>query len=302
MERFYIKNSIYLDKLKRVCGTNAKPADNCNLIRSAQHPETADELIGQYLQYALPNSELYLQYQPQYNTKVNQIETFEALLRWKNPVLGTVVPASFIKVAEETGLIVPIGEWVLRNACRFIQKIHQAGGTNCRIGVNVSMAQLKQENFVEQVLSILQKTGLSSGFLELELTELLPQVALEHLNDKLRLLKAWEIGIALDDFGTGYASLSCLNQLRVDTLKIDKSFIDGILQHKENDVLVRSIIGIGRELDLEVIAEGVENAAQADRLAECGCHRIQGNFYSEPVSAIEALRMIKTGFWPRPLS
>jgi EAL domain-containing protein (putative c-di-GMP-specific phosphodiesterase class I) len=162
-------------------------------------------------------------------------------LRWKNPVLGVVAPISFIKVAKATGLIVPIGEWVLRTACQFIKKIHQAGFHDCRITVNVSMRQLIQDNFVNRVLTILQEVGLASGFLELELSEALPQCSPDCLNTKLQLLQAWGVRIALDDFGTGYASLSCLNQMRVDTLKIDKSFIDGIPEHHKNIVLTKSI-------------------------------------------------------------
>jgi EAL domain-containing protein (putative c-di-GMP-specific phosphodiesterase class I) len=252
-------------------------------------------LIEQQLRQALSKGEFYLNYQPQYNNLDDQVEAFEALLRWKNPVLGVVGPASFIKVAEATGLIVPIGEWVLRTACRFIKKIHQAGFLDCRITVNVSMRQFMEDNFVDRVLTILQEVGLVSGFLELELGESLPQWSPDCLNAKLQLLRARGVRIALDDFGTGYASLSCLNRMRVDTLKIDKSFIDGIAKYHQNVVLTKSIIGIGEQLGLKVVAEGVENVAQVNCLAQWGCHTIQGFFYCKPVAATEALLIMKAG-------
>jgi EAL domain-containing protein (putative c-di-GMP-specific phosphodiesterase class I) len=150
-----------------------------------------------------------------------------------------------------------------------------------------------QENFVERVLTILQEVNLASGYLELELTESLPQGSLNFLNDQLQFLKAKGVRIALDDFGIGYASLSCLNRLSVDTLKIDKSFIDGLLERKESVVLTKSIIGIGRQLGLRVVAEGVENQAQLDCLSEWRCDTIQGYFYSKPVAETEAARMLK---------
>jgi EAL domain-containing protein (putative c-di-GMP-specific phosphodiesterase class I) len=281
---------------KRVHGTDAKPAGKVDSLRHLQHPETADDLIGQQLWSALANKELYLLYQPQYNNQRGKIEAFEALLRWENPLLGVVAPGSFIKTAELTGLIVPIGEWVLRTACQFIKKIHQAGINDCRIAVNISTVQLLQENFVERVLTILQEAGLASGYLELELTESLPFGPFAVLNDKFKILKAWGVRIALDDFGTGYASLSRLNQLQVDTLKIDKSFIDGIPDRNASVFLTRSIIDVGRQFGLKVIAEGVENQAQVNYLSEWGCDTIQGFFYSKAVAEQEAAEMMKNGF------
>jgi EAL domain-containing protein (putative c-di-GMP-specific phosphodiesterase class I) len=265
-------------KSEQSVGTDAKPLG---------------DVIGQQLRHALANGEFYLCYQPQYNHRLGKIEAFEALLRWENPVLGAVAPGSFVKIAEATGLIIPIGEWVLRTACQFIKKIHREVGAGCRIAVNVSLVQLMQENFVERVLTILQEVNLASGYLELELTESLPQGSLNFLNDQLQFLKAKGVRIALDDFGIGYASLSCLNRLSVDTLKIDKSFIDGLLERKESVVLTKSIIGIGRQLGLRVVAEGVENQAQLDCLSEWRCDTIQGYFYSKPVAETEAARMLK---------
>lgn len=276
-------------------GIDTELAGKVDSLRRLQHSETVDDLIERQLRPALGNGELYLHYQPQYNNQRGKIEAFEALLRWDNPLLGVVAPDSFIKTAEMTGLIVPIGEWVLRTACQFIRKIHREGFIDCRIAVNVSIVQLLQENFVERVLTILQEVGLASGYLELELTESLPFSSFDVLNDKFKILKAWGVRIALDDFGTGYASLSRLNQLQVDTLKIDKSFIDGILDRNASVVLTKSIIDIGRQLGLKVIAEGVENQAQVYYLSELGCDTIQGFFYSKAVTERKAVGMLKNG-------
>jgi EAL domain-containing protein (putative c-di-GMP-specific phosphodiesterase class I) len=250
-------------------------------------------LLEEQLRHALANGELYLHYQPQYNTRLGKVEAFEALLRWQNSILGAIAPATFIKIAEITGLIIPIGEWVLRTACRFIRKIHGEGFTDCRITVNVSIVQLLQADFVSRVLTILREANLGSGYLELELTESLSLGLSPVLDETLKLLQAWDIRIALDDFGTGYASLSRLNQLKIDTLKIDKSFIDGILDRKASVVLTKSIIHIGQQLGLRVIAEGVTNQLQADCMAEWGCELIQGYFYSRPVTEQEAVVMLK---------
>jgi EAL domain-containing protein (putative c-di-GMP-specific phosphodiesterase class I) len=252
-------------------------------------------LLGQQLRQALANEELALHYQPQYNIHAVKIEAFEALLRWENSVFGTVAPTLLISIAETVGLIVPVGEWVLRTACRFIAKIYRKGFTDCRIAVNVSTAQLLQKNFAGQVFAILAEVGLPASCLELELTETLPLDSLEFLNAQFKLLQAKGVRIALDDFGTGYASLSCLNQLQVDILKIDKSFIDGILDRKVSIALTKSIIDIGRQLDLKVIAEGVESQAQADCLLAWGCDTIQGFFYSKPVAEKEAAAMVEYG-------
>jgi EAL domain-containing protein (putative c-di-GMP-specific phosphodiesterase class I) len=290
MKRLIIRD---LEGAKSVRRTEVKSTCQAGPGRYAPRPPAAAALIGQQLRRALANGELYLNYQPQYNNKLGKIEAFEALLRWQNPVLGIVPPVSFIKIAEESGLIISIGEWVIRTACQFIRKIHQAGFGDCRIAVNVSVMQLLQAHFGERVLAILLDTGLAPGYLELELTESLPQVGLERLADKLKTLQAGGIRIALDDFGTGYASLSCLNRLKVDTLKIDKSFIDGIMECKESIVLTKSIISIGRRLGLKVIAEGVENQVQVNRLSKWRCDRIQGYFYSKPVEEEEAVQILK---------
>jgi EAL domain-containing protein (putative c-di-GMP-specific phosphodiesterase class I) len=295
MKRFNTKKNPRLRRVKHMSRSDVKSAGKADFIRHLQRPAADEDLIGQLLRQAMGNGELYLHYQPQYNNRSGKIEAFEALLRWDNPLLGTVAPVLFIKIAEMTGLIVPIGEWVLRTACQFIKKIHQAGFSDCRLEVNVSIVQLLQENFVGRVLTILQEAGLASGYLELELTESLPFESFDVLNDKFKTLRAWGVRIALDDFGTGYASLSYLNQLQVDTLKIDKSFIDGILDRNASVVLTKSIIDIGRRLGLKVIAEGVENQAQVNYLSEWGCDTIQGFFYSKAVAEQEAAGMLKNG-------
>jgi EAL domain-containing protein (putative c-di-GMP-specific phosphodiesterase class I) len=256
-------------------------------------PDARQDLIERYLWQSLANQELYLNYQPQYHSQLDKIEAFEALLRWKSAILGEVEPRLLIKSAEATGLIVPIGEWVLQTACRFIRQVHQEGAVDCRIAVNVSVVQLLQEDFGEKVLAILQTVGLPAPYLELELTETLPLEPDRCLVKQLQFLKTAGVRFALDDFGTGYASLSCLKRLSVDTLKIDKSFLDALLVSEKGRVLTESIIYLGRRLGLDVVAEGVENQAQMDCLATLNCYRIQGYYYSKPINEEDALLLVK---------
>jgi EAL domain-containing protein (putative c-di-GMP-specific phosphodiesterase class I) len=256
-------------------------------------PDAQQALIKQYLCQALTNQELYLNYQPQYNNRLKKIVAFEALIRWKHPVLGEVAPDLLIKVAEATGLIIPIGEWVLRTACQFIRKVHWEGDPDCRIAVNISVIQLLEDDLRGRLSRILQEVGLPASYLELELTETLPFEPLDHLSKQLRLLKADGVRIALDDFGIGYATLDCLKQLWVDTLKIDKSFVADLIVCPKTRFLTECIISLGRSLGLRVIAEGVETQDQVDWLAKLECHLFQGYFYGKPVNECDALRMVK---------
>ncbi len=276
--------------------SETKPPDsgtNFELYRRvANESNELETKIARYLNQALDNGELYLLYQPQFSVKSGKIASFEALLRWKNPVLGAVAPNSFIQVAEATALIIPIGEWVLKSACQFLSRMHQQGFTECKIAVNVSIVQLGQVDFVERVLGILKEVGIPPRCLELELTESYLMESLDVHHSKLEKLKAAGIQIALDDFGTGYSSLSYLKQLKVNSLKIDKTFIDDIIQCKESAALTRNIIMIGHELGLSVIAEGVENQYQVDFLVDCGCDLIQGYYFGKPVLEKEAVAML----------
>ncbi|ASA24662.1 ABC transporter substrate binding protein [Paenibacillus donghaensis] len=239
-------------------------------------------IIEKHLRNVISNNELSLHYQPLVDIASGEIWGFEALIRWYSPVLGFVSPLSFIKIAEDSRLIVPIGEWVLRSACRFIKTLQVQGLEGYHISVNISVVQLMLDNFTEMVMGVLQETGLSPEFLELEITESIFIESFEVIVNKLKALRQQGIGVALDDFGTGYSSLSYLQQLPITTLKIDKSFIDGI-DSPHNMSLARSIMTIGHDMGLKVTAEGVETPEQLAFLQRTSCDKIQGYYISRPI-------------------
>lgn len=239
-------------------------------------------IIENHLRNAITNNELSLHYQPLVDIASGGIWGFEALIRWNNPVLGFVSPLAFIKIAEDCRLIVPIGEWVLRNACRFIKDLQDQGYEGYHISVNISVIQLMLDDFTEMVLTVLRETGLAPEYLELEITESIFMESFEAISSKLEFLKQRGIGIALDDFGTGYSSLSYLRQLPITTLKIDKSFIDSI-DTPHNMSLARSIVTIGHDMGLNVTAEGVETPEQLAFLERTSCDKIQGYYISRPI-------------------
>lgn len=250
-------------------------------------------VIESHLRSAITNQELSLHYQPLVDTASGEIWGFEALIRWNSPVLGFVSPLSFIKIAEDCRLIVPIGEWVLRTACRFIKELNsQSHGRDSHISVNISVIQLMLENFTDMVLGILQETGLPPEYLELEITESIFMESFEAISSKLESLKEKGIGIALDDFGTGYSSLSYLKQLPITTLKIDKSFIDSV-DSPNNMSLARSIVTIGHDMGLKVTAEGVETPDQLAFLERTRCDKIQGYYISRPIPQKDVAKWVK---------
>jgi diguanylate cyclase (GGDEF)-like protein/PAS domain S-box-containing protein len=239
-------------------------------------------IIEMHLRNAISNNELSLHYQPLVDIGSNEIWGFEALIRWNNPVLGFVSPLSFIKIAEDCRLIVPIGEWVLRTACQFIKDLQSQGYAGYHISVNISVIQLMLDDFTNMVLTVLRDTGLAPEYLELEITESIFMESFEAISSKLEALKERGIGIALDDFGTGYSSLSYLKQLPITTLKIDKSFIDSI-DTPNNMSLASSIVTIGHDMGLNVTAEGVETPEQLAFLERTSCDKIQGYYISRPI-------------------
>lgn len=241
--------------------------------------------IEKQLYHALDNNELEVFYQPQIDLGLNRVTGLEALLRWNSPVLGMVPPDKFIKIAEDSHLIIPLGAWVLRTACTFLKSLHDQGLSHLTMSVNISMLQLLQSDFNELVLSTLQASGLAPEYLELEITESVLVESYEYVSSKLTELRAEGIKIALDDFGTGYSSLSYLTHMPISTLKIDKSFIDSIQTGTNPAVLVEQIIMIGKRMNMCVIAEGVEQTIQLDYLQEQGCDKIQGYLFSKAQSA-----------------
>jgi EAL domain-containing protein (putative c-di-GMP-specific phosphodiesterase class I) len=247
------------------------------------------------LRKAIECNELVLHYQPQVDIESHRITGMEALVRWQHPKLGLIPPAQFIPIAEETGLIVPIGDWVLRTACAQNKAWQDEGLPPTRVSVNISGRQFKQKDLVECVGNILLETGLSAEYLELEITE---TVAMEHADEtvtKLHELKAMGIRISMDDFGTGHSSLSYLKRFPIDTLKIDKSFVQNLSAGSSDTTIATAISAMAHGLNLKVITEGVETEAQLDFLM--GLHRdeVQGYYFSQPLPAEDLATLLRNG-------
>ena len=241
-------------------------------------------LLEKHLRTALDNNEFMLHYQPQLDVMTKKVSGLEALIRWNSPELGLVSPLKFISIAEDTHLIISIGEWVIKSACLCLKRLHQQGHEDISMSVNISMLQLVQDDFVDMVMKILDESKLNPKFLELEITESILMESYEDIAEKLIILKGRGVMIALDDFGKGYSSLNCLKQLPITTLKIDKSFVDTISMDDRDKSLTDLIIRIGKTMGLCVVAEGVETQEQFDYLKSHKCSKIQGYFFSRPVS------------------
>lgn len=259
-------------------GRNCVQAFTADMSR-ATHQRLETEV---HLQRALERGELTLNFQPQFDLVTGQMSGAEALLRWTNPTLGPVSPAVFIPVAEESGLIVPIGRWVLEEACRqrALWGIKMGRG---RVAVNVSGVQFARPDFAEQVASALENTGLAPELLDLELTESVVMLDLEKTAHHMSVLRNLGVSISMDDFGTGYSSLSYLQRLPFQAVKIDQSFVREIRSARDRPPLVSSIIGMARALGKQVIAEGVETDEQLEALAAMGCDVGQGYLLGRPV-------------------
>jgi diguanylate cyclase (GGDEF)-like protein/PAS domain S-box-containing protein len=244
------------------------------------------------LRQALDREEFFVVYQPQIEIESGRITGLEALIRWQHPEMGLVPPDRFISIAENNGLIVPIGEWVLRTACAQAKKWQEDGLAAVPVAVNVSAVQFRQEGFTGLIRRVLKDTGLSSQYLELELTESLLLSNADVVFATLRDLKGLGLKLAIDDFGTGYSSLSYLKHFPVDKLKIDRSFIREIVENSDDAAITTAIISMAKSLHLKVIAEGVETEAQMTFLREHKCDEIQGYYFSKPVSADEATSIL----------
>ncbi len=242
-------------------------------------------ILATALKTAITKNELYLVYQPQVSTQNNQVSSIEVLLRWNSPKFGLVPVEKFISVAEETNQIVELADFVLHTALAQVKLWNEHRETKFRIAVNISALHFKHKNFVDQIKTVLTKTDFDPNYLELELTESALMHDTQEGIDKLSYLKSLGLKISIDDFGTGYSSMSYLKQLPVDTLKIDKSFIDGIPDDQNNSAITRAIIVLANQFNLETIAEGVEDEEQLKFLKEAGCHLIQGYYYYRPLTA-----------------
>jgi diguanylate cyclase (GGDEF)-like protein/PAS domain S-box-containing protein len=241
---------------------------------------------------ALEQEELIVYYQPQINYKTNKIVGVEALLRWNHPQHGMISPEKFIPIAEETGLIVPIGEWVLKEACKQLKEWHDQGYPFISMSVNLSVRQFEQKNLFSMVKNVLKKAELSPEYLHLELTENLIVKNTELTLKTMKKLKGLGINIAIDDFGTGYSSLGYLKNLPIKTLKIDKSFVQDM--PKDDAAITNTIITLAQNLNLSVIAEGVETKEQAAFLSARNCYLMQGYFFSRPMEAEEIAKKYLT--------
>jgi diguanylate cyclase (GGDEF)-like protein/PAS domain S-box-containing protein len=248
--------------------------------------------IENELRKALERGGLVLYYQPKVDISSRKIIGMEALLRWNHPVRGLVLPDEFLPLAEETGLIVPIGEWALRSACMQNKAWQTAGLRRIPISVNISRRQFEQQNLRENILKALQDAGLAANFLELEITESTIMPNPDKAASLLRALKAAGIKISIDSFGTGYSSLDQLRRMPLDFLKIDRSFIINISAKAEDADITRAIIALAHSLKLKVIAEGVETEEQFAFLRELGCNEARGYLFSKPVPAEECAQLI----------
>ncbi|MFE3888139.1 putative bifunctional diguanylate cyclase/phosphodiesterase [Priestia sp. YIM B13446] len=242
------------------------------------------------LKYALERHEFQLVYQPLIDLKTSGVIGAEALIRWNSAKFGTVYPNEFLPILEEVGLIVPVGKWVLEEACKQMKAWTELNSKASKIGVNVSPIQLKSSRFVAEIEQILQKTGLEPHFLELEITESVIQNSQES-KKVLNRLRSLGIKVAMDDFGTCYSSLSYLKHLPINTLKIDKSFIDDL--DEVGKVLVETIIQMGKKLNFDLTAEGIENEEQLQFVTEQGCHIGQGYLFDKPLSPEEMSRLLQ---------
>lgn len=267
---------------------------NCYRFYAASMTSRAMERLALQaeLRHALDHGDFILHYQPQLEIANNHITGVEALVRWRHPEKGVISPAQFIPVAEETGLIVPLGEWVLRTACLQGNAWHKQGMTQVRMAVNISARQFKDPLFSQRILEIISETGFDPHYLELEITESILVGGMESVSSILNDLKRSGIMISLDDFGTGYSSLSYLKRFPIDKLKIDKSFVRDVLTDANDDSLVRAIIAMARALQLSAIAEGVETQEQLDFLVANGCDGVQGYHIGRPMPAEQAADLI----------
>ncbi len=297
----YPKHSVHLEELLKYADIAMYKAKEQGRNRYVIYNETMNQdiiervNIEKYLHTALLKNEFEIYYQPQLDIRSEKITGFEALLRWNSPELGRISPLKFIKVAEDTHIIIPLGIWVLKKACAFLKKLHMEGYNDLTVSVNISIIQLLQTDFVETVMDILELQELEPEFLELEITESILIESYENICSKLETLKDRGIRIALDDFGKGYSSLSYLKQLPISTIKIDKSFVDHITYDPVSNNLIRKIIEIGKSMGMRVVAEGVETPEQLKFLKKHRCNRIQGYLFSMPIPEMEAEVFLKKG-------
>jgi diguanylate cyclase (GGDEF)-like protein/PAS domain S-box-containing protein len=257
--------------------------------------------IEEGLRRALERQEFVVHYQPKINLRTGEITGAEALIRWIHPNRGLIPPAQFIPVAEDCGLILPIGKWVLREACKQARSWMDAGFPLATMAVNISAMEFRSENFLESVFEILKETDLDPRSLELELTESVLMKRVESSASILQTLRARGVHLAVDDFGTGYSSLSYLRKFPIDALKIDQSFVHQIATTSDDRTIVTAVISMGQSLKLRVVAEGVETREQLDFLQAQQCEEAQGYYFSRPVLPQQFEKLLQTGITAAPV-
>jgi diguanylate cyclase (GGDEF)-like protein len=273
-----------------------KGRNNYQFFRSAMNIRAVErQFIEANLRLAVEKQEFVLHYQPKINLDTGMITGAEALLRWMHAEWGMVLPERFVPIAEDCGLIVPIGRWVLREACTQAKQWMDAGLAPVSISVNISALEFRQKNFFEGVRDILNDTGLEAHCLQLEITESVLMRDAESSTAILQQLKNMGVQLAVDDFGTGYSSLSYLQQFPIDVLKIDQSFVNDIASATGNGIIVSAVIGMGNSLRLRVVAEGVENQVQLAFLKARHCEEGQGYIFSRPLVADQFAELLATG-------
>jgi EAL domain-containing protein (putative c-di-GMP-specific phosphodiesterase class I) len=250
------------------------------------------------LRRALQREEFLLYYQPKVNIKTGRIVCNEALVRWQHPELGMILPQQFIPLAEDTGLIVPLGEWVLRTACSQNKAWQKADFPPMRVAVNLSPRQFQQPKLAEMVEHALADAGLAPAWLELEVTESIMLQNMEKTIGTLQRLNNLGIHISIDDFGTGYSSLSYIKKLPIQTLKIDQSFVSDITINLDDAAIATAVITLAQSLRLNVIAEGVETLEQMELLDGLNCPEMQGYFFSRPLPAPKVTGLLADRQWP----
>lgn len=286
-ENIFEKCGIALSHAKETTGSSFTIFDKelqTHLIRKSE--------LEKELQHAIERNELFIHYQPKFCLRTQKIVGVEALLRWKNVRLGSVSPAEFIPIAESMGLIYDIGEWVLREAVKQSVKWNENGNRSIPVSINVSVIQLEDGRFLEMVQDVLQKSGIHPSWIELEITESVAQNMQENILI-LSELKRMGVACSIDDFGTGYSSLNALERLPIDTLKIDKSFVDRI-NNSVSESIIKTIIHLCHVLNLDIVAEGVETQDQADKLRNIGCRVGQGYYFSRPLAVNDLDQLIES--------
>jgi EAL domain-containing protein (putative c-di-GMP-specific phosphodiesterase class I) len=271
-----------------------KPAMN---VRAVER-----QSIEESLRRALERREFALHYQPKVNLSTGDITGAEALIRWTHPIRGVIAPAQFIPVAEDCGLILPIGNWVLREACKQARTWSDAGLPRTTMAVNISAMEFRDEHFLQGVFAILKESGLDPRCLELELTESVLMKHAKSTESILEALRAEGVQLAVDDFGTGYSSLSYLRKFPINTLKIDQSFVRQITTAPDRTTIVTAVISMGRSLSLRVIAEGVETQEELIFLQAHQCDEAQGYYFNQPMLPEEFAKLFETGIPETTLS